>query len=387
MAEFGLSGTARQTLAALQDIAGQMSAAQRRLVTGRRVNGPSDDPIAYFTSVALSGRAASLNGLMDDMSNAQSTIAASNSSITAVRSLLSSAQSLANQALQVTTSFVKVTGNNSTPLTTSSVIASNGGSSTRLRAGDQVTVSDGTITATYTAVSNDTVQTFLNAINNTADLQVTASLNSNGQIQLQADSNVNVTVGASLTGTGTLNGVTGLSTGTTNFTTNSTRQNLATQFDLLRTQVDQAIADASFNGVNLLDGDALKVVFNELATSSLTVGGTEVSAASLGFGASTNQFQTDTDVNAALTNLTSALAALESRASILGSNTTIMKARQDFTRAMIDSLNTSADELVASDVDKESVILLALQTRQQIASGLLALTESSQRSALRLFGS
>ena len=386
MAEFRLSAPVRQTLAALQDIAGQMNAAQRRLATGRRVNAPSDDAAAYFTSVSLGSRAASLNALMDKMSSARSTVTAANEGIATIQSFLASAQSLANQAFQTATSFVKVTGTNGTALTTSSVIASNGGSSTRLRAGDQVTVSDGTTTATYTAVSNDTVQTFLNAVNNTANLNVTASLNADGQIQLQADSNVNITVGATLTGSGTLNGVTGLNAGTTTFTTNAGRQSLATQFDLIRTQVDQTIQDASFNGVNLLAGSALEVIFNEMGTSKLNVGGADISATNLGLAASSNAFQTDADVTAALANVTGALAALQSQASILGSNASIVETRQDFTQAMVDSLNGAADDLLAADLNQESAMLLALQTRQQIATELLAITQGQNQSALRLFG-
>ena len=386
MAELGLSAPVRQTLAALQDIAGQMNAAQRRLATGRRVNAPSDDAAAYFTSVSLSERASSLNALMDRMSSARSTVTAANEGIATIQSFLASAQSLANQAFQIATSFVKATGTNGSPLTTSSVIASNGGSSTRLRAGDQVTVSDGTTTATYTAVSNDTVQTFLNAVNNTANLNVTASLNGDGQIQLQADSNVNITVGATLTGSGTLNGVTGLNAGTTTFTTNAARQSLATQFDLIRTQVDHTIQDASFNGVNLLTGSTLDVIFNEMGTSKLTVGGADISAADLGLAASSNQFQTDADVTAALANVTGALAALQSQASILGSNASIVETRQDFTQAMVDSLNGAADEILAADLNQESAMLLALQTRQQIATELLAMTQGQNQSALRLFG-
>ncbi|MGI8527026.1 MAG: hypothetical protein ACR2K5_12770 [Pseudolabrys sp.] len=44
----------------------------------------------------------------------------------------------------------------------------------------------GTTTATYTAASNDTLQTFTNAINNTAGIKVTASLNSSARSSLTA---------------------------------------------------------------------------------------------------------------------------------------------------------------------------------------------------------
>src|SRR6185312_91066 len=101
--------------------------------------------------------------------------------------------------------------------------------------------------------------------------KVTASLNSSGQIKFSATSNVNITIGGTLNGSGTLNGVVGLTAGTTNYTTNTIRQNLATQFNSLRTQIDQAAQDAGVDGVNLLTGGSLSVDFNENGTSSLTV--------------------------------------------------------------------------------------------------------------------
>jgi hypothetical protein len=77
-----------------------------------------------------------------------------------------------------------------------------------------VTVSDGTTTATYTAANGDTIQTLLNAVNNAANLKVTASLNSSGQLKFSATSNNNVTIGGSTSGTGTIAGVLSLATGT-----------------------------------------------------------------------------------------------------------------------------------------------------------------------------
>src|SRR5437660_6521307 len=52
------------------------------------------------------------------------------------------------------------------------------------------------------------------------------------------------------------------------------RAGLATQFDAIRTQIDQLAGDAGFNGINLLDkanSTDLTVVLNESGTSSVTV--------------------------------------------------------------------------------------------------------------------
>ena len=258
---------------------------QTRLATGKRVNKPTDDPTAYFMAAGLTSRASAINGLMTGITNAQSAITAANKGITAIQSLLNSAQTVANQALQYAQALVTVTGTNSSAFTTASTIATTAGSATRLKAGDTVTVSDGTTTATYTAANGDTVQTLLNAVNNTGALKATASLNSNGQIQFAATSNVNVTIGGTTTGTGTLSSVISLVAATTNYTTNTVRSGLATQFDSLRAQIDQAAADAGFNGVNFLTGSSSTVTFNETGTSKITISGSLATSTALGVSA------------------------------------------------------------------------------------------------------
>ncbi|MES1155247.1 MAG: flagellar protein, partial [Pseudorhodoplanes sp.] len=63
---------------------------------------------------------------------------------------------------------------------------------------------------------------------------------------------------------------------------NSTRTSLQSDYNNIITQIDALAGDASYNGVNLLDGDDLKVVFNETGTSSLTIGGVTFDASGLG---------------------------------------------------------------------------------------------------------
>ena len=315
---------------ALQMVSDQIDTVQIRLATGKRVNSVFDDPSAYFISSSLSARAASLNQLVDNVSAVKKSVDAANNGVQAITSLLNSVQSLATAALQSANTLVKVTGTNSTALTTASVIASSGGSATRLKAGDTVTVSDGTTTGTYTAVNGDTVQTVLNAINGTAGLKVTASLNSSGQINFNATGTNNVTIGGVLTGSGTLVGVTGLTAGTTTFTANAIRTSYAAQFDALRTQIDAAVSDASYNGINLLAGGSKTVTLNETGASTLTLSGSNISSTSLGVVASTNNFQLDGDITMVLANITSALTTLQSQTSTLGNSQAILDARTQF---------------------------------------------------------
>ena len=386
--EISLGAGARATLASLNSIQSQANVLQRRLATGKRVGSPLDNPAAFFLAQSLTSRATQLDSLTTDMEAAQSTMSAASAGIVAIQSLLTSARSLANQALLSTVSTATVSGNYSGTLTTASQIASTSGSSTRFRAGDVVTVSDGTTTATYTAVNADTVQTFLDAINNTANLKIDASLNANGDIDFVSTEAVNITIGATLNGAGgaTLSTVIGHSAGTTSYTANATRTNLAAQFNSLRTQIDQAAQDAGFNGINLLAGSSLTVTFNETGSSQMTVVGSTITSANLSLSASTNNWQNDSNINAALSAIESAIDSLEATTATFSSMATVISARSDFNSAMIDTLNTGADLLTANDSDEDGAMLLALQTRQQIAATALAMVHDSQASALKLFG-
>jgi flagellin-like hook-associated protein FlgL len=380
-----ISPGARAALLALSSVRGQIDAVQTRLATGRRVNSALDNPTAFFMASGLSSRASSINALMSGISSTQGAISAANNGITAIKSLLATAQTVANQALQTPQSLLTVTSSNSSPLSASTQIASAAGSATEFKAGDVVTISDGTTTATYTAADGDTVQTFLNTVNGTTGLNITASLNADGKIELAGTSNVDITVGGFVTGTGTIPSVLSFNPGTTNYTTNTVRSALATQFNNLMTQIDQIAADSGFNGLNFLTGSSSTVTLNETGTSTLTITGSSATSSGLGIGGAANMFQLDTDISAAMTEIGTALSSLQSISTSMGSMSSLMQARVDFNQSMIDTLDSGADALTANDPDEDSAILLALQTRQKLVMTSLSLTSSSDSAALRLF--
>ena len=58
MGEYVLSVGARHSVHELQKINAQVAVLQRQLSTGRKVNDPTDNPAAFFTSASLKSRAA-----------------------------------------------------------------------------------------------------------------------------------------------------------------------------------------------------------------------------------------------------------------------------------------------------------------------------------------
>jgi flagellin-like hook-associated protein FlgL len=79
------------------------------------------------------------------------------------------------------------------------------------------------------------------------------------------------------------------------------------------------------------------------------------------------------------------LTTLRSQAQSFGSNLSTVQIRQDFTKAMINTLQTGSDALTLADSNEEGANLLALQTRQQLSTTALSLASQASQAVLRLF--
>jgi flagellin-like hook-associated protein FlgL len=367
MADITLSAGVRQNLLSLQNTADLMAQTQNRLATGKKVNSALDNPISYFTSQSLGNRASDLSSLLDSISNATQTLNAANNGLTSLTKLVQSAQAIGQQALQSAAADASVTG---------SVDSLTGATVHAITATKTVTVSDGTTTTTYTATAGDDVDAFMTAVN--ASTNIDASLNADGELVLTSSTGI-LTVG----GDGELANL-GLTAGTTYGNTN--RNSLATQFNDIRSQISTLAADSGYNGVNLLNGDSLTVVFNETGTSTQSITGVTFDATGLGIAAATNNFQDDASVNAALDDLSAALTTLRSQSVAFGSSLSVVQTRQDFTKSMVNTLQTGADNLVLADTNLEGANMLALQTRQSLSTTALSLAAQASQSVLRLFG-
>lgn len=198
----------------------------------------------------------------------------------------------------------------------------------------------------------------------------------------------------------------------------STRMKLASQFNELRSQVDNLTEDASFNGTNLLKNstaaftsgaDNLTVKFNERqddvigpgtgALNQLVISGVSgsdftsilaSSAVAVGTaGSNTVWGQTGTAavtaINSAIRGVDSALITVRQVAQELGTNSSMLEIRRNFTEDLVNTLKGGASELVNADLNEESANLLSLQTRQQLGTISLSIAQQSEQSVLRLF--
>ena len=169
-------------------------------------------------------------------------------------------------------------------------------------------------------------------------------------------------------------------------TSQATRANLVSQYNNIINQIKTTSQDASFNGVNLLNGDQLKLIFNETGKSTLNITGINLDPAGLGLGALTSgtDFVDNVATNKVLDSLNYASSFLRSQASTLGSNLSIVQIRQDFSKNLINVLQTGSTNLTIADTNEEAANSQALSTRQSIAVSALALANQSQQSVLQL---
>ncbi len=190
----------------------------------------------------------------------------------------------------------------------------------------------------------------------------------------------------------------------------STRAKLASQFNELRSQVDNLAEDSSFNGVNLLKNtvspfasgaDQLTVKFNErvepVGVNKLVVSGLRAadfqsimaqSAVTVGTGTAVWGQTGSAAVKAitsAITAIDSALITVRQSAQAFGTNAAMLQIRADFTTNLVNTLKAGASELVNADLNEESANLLSLQTRQQLGTISLSIAQKSEQSILRLF--
>jgi hypothetical protein len=159
---------------------------------------------------------------------------------------------------------------------------------------------------------------------------------------------------------------------------------LETDYGVLLEQMNDAVGDSGYRGVNLLTGDTLETYFNEDRSSSLkTIGKDLTTTGDLSLSEVT--FTSSQKVSDAITEIRSAKITVRNFGSSLANSLSVIQTREEFTTNMINTLNEGSDKLVVADQNEEGAKLLALQTRQQLGVVSLSLASQAQQAVLRLF--
>lgn len=369
MAGVTLSNAVRENLLSLQSTAKGMSDTQNKLATGLKVRSAVDNPTSFFTAQSLNARAGDLNTLLDNAGLAVQTLKEADEGLTSLTKLVEQAKSTATQALNTKINATEAASDDTAAAASATAFNALGVASTTA-----ITISFGDGQSTTITAAGKTMNQLASAINGTSGLSASFA---DGVLTVEGDDGRTVEISGSV---GDALGLSGTYTNGTN------RDSFVTDFNNLRSQIDQLASDASFNGVNLLAGDDLEVKFNEDGTSSLNIEGVTYDAAGLGVSELTNaDFETDAGINSVLSNVDSAISTLRTQASTFGNNLAVVQTRQDFTTNTINVLESGAAGLTLADTNEEGANLLALQTRQQLGSIALSMANQADQAVLRLF--
>jgi flagellin-like hook-associated protein FlgL len=409
MSSIVLTAAVRQNLLSLQDTANLLAQTQTALATGKKVNSALDNPTNFFTAAGLDARASDISNLLDSIGNGVQVLQAANTGITSLSSLVDTAKSIANQVLQQPVGYsTKASISSNAPAAGTAGIGTDltkGGTNALFNetftfqtsvAGSPITLKASNVAGATNFNSIDTLNSELQANN----ISLFASLNTDGSITFTSTNDAasqTITNGApaapttghsssvDVSGSGIL--ITSLvANPTADAVSQATRANLVSQYNQILAQITTTAQDSSFNGINLLNGDSLKLVFDETGKSTVNIAGVTFNFAGLGLANLTagGDFIDNNTTNNVLTALNTASITLRAQASAFGANLSVIQIRQDFNKNLINVLQTGSSNLTLADSNEEAANSQALATRQSIATSALALANQSQQAVLQL---
>ena len=158
-------------------------------------------------------------------------------------------------------------------------------------------------------------------------------------------------------------------------------------FKSLRDQIKTVVANAEFNGSNLIDGStqAIRALANASGSSTISIASQDLSLTSSGTVltiSSAAVISTAAQATSMIAKISASLVNLNKSLARLGTGSKALEVHNNFVTKLSDAMEKGIGNLVDADLAKESAKLQALQTKQQL--GVQALSIANQSSSLAL---
>ncbi|MGZ3305473.1 MAG: flagellin [Asticcacaulis sp.] len=168
----------------------------------------------------------------------------------------------------------------------------------------------------------------------------------------------------------------------------TSRNAMKTDFESLRDQVTKTLSNATFNGINIINGanSQISALANSSGSSTITVAGENMSlGGSIITVGTTASFSTATSASNLLTTLDTSINNVSAALAKLGTSSKALENHMSFVGKLQDSITAGIGNLVDADMAKESANLQALQTKQQLGVQALSIANQSTGTVLSLF--
>ena len=160
------------------------------------------------------------------------------------------------------------------------------------------------------------------------------------------------------------------------------------EFTALRDQIATTLANAAFDGSNLVNGDNanIQAIGNADGTSFITATGRDLSLGGsiVSLGASAT-ISSASAASSMIATIESSLTALNLALAQLGTDSKKLGIHKEFVTKLSDELTNGIGNLVDADVATESARLQSLQTKQQLGIQALAIANQAPTVLLSLF--
>ncbi len=169
----------------------------------------------------------------------------------------------------------------------------------------------------------------------------------------------------------------------------TSRTALNEDFEALRNQITIIVANAEFNGTNLIDAgtDAVVAITNPNATQTITIAHQDMT---LGGGnviiTAAQTITTQTLAATALSDIDSSLALVNAVLTKFGAGGKALESQRLFADKISDTIEVGIGNLVDANMAKESANLQSLQVKQQLGIQALSIANQAPQSILSLFG-
>lgn len=169
----------------------------------------------------------------------------------------------------------------------------------------------------------------------------------------------------------------------------ASRTALNEDFKALRDQITSVVKNATFNGVNLVDGSSANGIA-ALASSDgsrrITVGSQNMNlSGSIVTIKATGNIATQTAASTMIATVQSSLTKVNSALATLSSGAKKFSIQADFVQKLSDTLTAGIGNLVDANMAQQSALLQSLQVKQQLGVQALSIANSSPQIALSLF--
>jgi len=160
------------------------------------------------------------------------------------------------------------------------------------------------------------------------------------------------------------------------------------EFVALRDQIVTTLANASFDGSNVINGTnaTVQAIANAAGSSFITATGRNLSlGGSLVTLASTDTISTTAKASTMIATIATSLTALNLALAQLGTDSKKLGIHKAFVAKLSDELQNGIGNLVDADVATESARLQSLQTKQQLGIQALSIANQAPTVLLSLF--